>query len=70
MGSRWYMVLRSFPWESVVVAGEPLRGAVAEPGEPERMVPLFSTLEAAEAWGSHGDQIVEVVMGENEVTHG
>ena len=70
MGSRWYMVLRSFPWESVVVAGEPLRGAVAEPGEPERMVPLFSTLEAAVAWGRPDDQIMEVVMGENEVTNG
>ena len=58
----WYMVLRSYPWESLIVSGEPLRGCVSEPGEPERMIPLFSTREAAVAWGRPGDQIREVEL--------
>lgn len=67
--SVWYAVLRAYPWESVVVVGEPLRNPVPDPGQPERMIPLFSTEAAAIAWSVPGDQIVEVVMGE-DVAHG
>ena len=62
--TRWYMVLRAYPWESIIVDGEPLR-ADPEPGEPDRMVPLFSTREAAVAWGLPDDEILEVTMGKD-----
>ncbi len=61
-GSTAWIVSRAWPFSAMTIAGRP---AKAEPGGPERFIPVFSTRAEAVAWyGKDDDSIQPLTLGD------
>jgi hypothetical protein len=61
-GSTAWIVLRAWPFTAMTIAGRP---AKAEPGGPERFIPVFSTrAEAVALYGKDDDSIQPLKLGD------
>jgi len=52
-----WAVMKAFSWDSLTVMGMPLQ---APDGGPQRFIPVFDTLEQAEAWAGPGYHAIEL----------
>jgi hypothetical protein len=55
-GSTAWIVSRTWPFSAMTIAGRP---AKAEPGGPERFIPVFNTRAEAVAWYGKDDASIQ-----------